>query len=393
MPTKMHNSINSMNRQNTNIPTRIKVIYIIDILTGNQGGTERQLIEIINGLDNRRFEKHLVCFDSSPWFQSNKSVFRCDSTIIHINQFHLASTYFRIFKLIRFVKDFNPDIVHTFFPVGNSVGVIVARLAGVRNIISSRRDYGEWMNGRYLLATGLANRFLKKIIANSSPVKKLKKKKERACNGKVEIILNGIDMSVFKKVEQDVELKKRLKIPEADKVVGIVANFRPMKHHYAFIKAAAEILKVRNDVSFLLLGAGEMQKELEALGESLNVRHKLHFAGPQRDVMPFLSIMDVGVNCSEMEGLSNAIMEYMSVGIPCVVSRAGGNPDLIEHNVNGYTFELDDYAALANLTLKLLDDEGIRQHFIMNSRKKIEKEMSLEAMLSQYEELYRSLQR
>ena len=84
-------------------------------------------------------------------------------------------------------------------------------------------------------------------------------------------------------------------------------------------------------------------------------------------------------------------MEYMAVGIPCVVSDAGGNPDLITHDVNGYVFKLDDYQALADLTLRLLDDESTRQRFIKKSWEKIEKEMSVETMLCQYENLYRGL--
>jgi glycosyltransferase involved in cell wall biosynthesis len=232
---------------------------------------------------------------------------------------------------------------------------------------------------------------VKKIIANSSQVKELTRKREKACDGKVEVILNGIDMSKFKKVERDLVLKRRLKIPGDDKVVGIVANFRPMKHHHIYLKAAVEILKVRDDVSFVLIGQGELEQEVTTLGQSFKIGHKLYFTGPQSDVLPFLSIMDVGVNCSEREGLSNAVMEYMATGVPCVVSDAGGNPDLITHDKNGYVFQLDDYKALADLVLRLLDDESTRQRFTKNAREKIEKEMSIGAMLSQYEELYRSL--
>ena len=368
----------------------LKIAYIIDMMYDDLAGTENQLLKMINGLSGR-FQIQLIYFKDSDWLKKNTARLNCDSHVIAIHKFYKPSTFHSLVHLIRFLRNYRPDVVHTFFPLANILGILAARLAGIKNTISSRRDYGEWINGRYLLATGVANKFVKKIVANSSQVKELTKIKEMACDEKVMVIFNGIDTSVFKKVERDHGLKKKLEIPEEDKVVGIIANFRPMKHHYAFLKAAQEILKVRTDVSFVLIGGGELLQEVTAFAKSLNIGHKLYFTGPQRDVLPYLSIMDVGVNCSEREGLSNAVMEYMAVGVPCVVSDAGGNPDLITHDKNGYVFKLDDYKTLADLTLRLLEDEPCRQRLTKNAREKIEKEMSIEAMLSQYEGLYRSL--
>ena len=374
---------------------QLRILYLIDILAGNQGGTERQLIELIKGLDRERFKSYLICLSDSPWFQTNARIFDCDSSVWKIDKLKNMSTYINFGGLIKFMKDFKPDIVHTFFPVGNSLGVIAARLSGIKQIVSSRRDYGEWMNDRYLFATKLANTFTTRIIANSQAVRELTERAEKVRNGKVEVIYNGIDLNKFNKCKRDDTLKKKLNIPDNDKVVGIVANFRPMKHHFTFIQAAHEILQTRQDISFLLVGGTPetvpLMEKMKALGKSFNISEKLCFTGSHEDIMPYLSIMDIGVNCSEKEGLSNAIMEYMAGGIPCIVSNAGGNPDLITNNVNGYTFELDDYRTLAERVLKLLDDDVTKQIFIERSRDKIEKEMSLEAMLLQYENLYQRL--
>jgi glycosyltransferase involved in cell wall biosynthesis len=289
------------------------------------------------------------------------------------------------------LHDYKPDIVHTFFPAANIIGVLAARLAGVKNIVSSRRDYGEWMNHRYLLVTKFANRFVKRIIANSNQVREMTEEKEIVNNGKIEVIYNGIDLKLFKNIRRDYSFKKRLNIPENDRVVGIIANFKPVKNHYTFIKAAKKILSIKNDVSFLLIGGGEIKEEIERLGHSLNIAEKLYFTGRQKDIISYLSIIDVGVNCSKREGLSNAVIEYMAAGVPCVVSNVGGNPDLITNNVNGYLFKFDDHNELAALILKLLTDNDVRNKFITNARNKIEKEMGLETMLSNYQTFYQSL--
>lgn len=367
-----------------------KIVYIIDQVGSNMAGTEKQLINMINGLNKERFKIYLICFRKHPWFEKNARFLKCDSTVIKINKITRRSTYINFLKLIQYLRNIRPDIVHTFFPVGNIAGVLAARLAGVKNIISSRRDNGEWINPMYLFATNIANRYVKKIVTNSYEVKKYTEKVEKNCSGKVEVIANGIDVDLFKNIKICYDLKQKLNIPQNNKIVGILANFRPMKHHQTFIQSANEILKIRDDVNFVLIGFGftPWEEEIKKMVNTLGIDHKLHFVGAQKEVVPFLSIMDVGVNCSEMEGLSNAIMEYMAAGIPCVVSNSGGNPDLITHNINGYTFELDDYKTLANLTLRLLDDKETRERFINNSLEKVKKEMRLEHIILKYESFY-----
>lgn len=389
--TKRWTSEKNYSSEDNKMSKPIKILYIIDELNDKRGGTENQLIKLLHGLNKEKFQVHLLRFQTRPLSVINSSILQCDESVININKFNRISTYINFIKLIKFIREYEPHVVHTFFPTGNILGVIAARLAGVKNTVSSRRDYGEWMNSRYLIATRIANKFVKKIVANSCSVKKLTEKKEHTGNGQVEVILNGINTTEFYNIGKDTDLKARLNIPDNDKVVGIVANFSPVKHHTTFLKAAGEINAARKDVSFILVGAGTMRSELESLGASLNISHKLVFTGPQDDVIPYLSIMDVGVNCSLREGLSNAVMEYMAAGIPCVVSNAYGNNDLITHNENGYVFEIDDYKMLAKLILELFDDAATRQKFIKNARRKIDCEMSLEAMLSRFEHFYHSM--
>jgi len=369
----------------------LKIIFMIDILDSNLGGTENQLIKMINGLDKKKFQVELICFDDHPWFEANATTLDCSSRVVAINRFNKAYTYINFVRLVSHLRREKPDIVHTYFPVGNSLGVFAAYLAGVQHIVSSRRDYGEWMRGPYLFMTKAANRCASRIIANSSMVKELTERKELVSGAKVDVIYNGIDTDLFRNIKPDKALKKRLGIPEGNRVVGIVANFRPMKHHFTFVKAAAGILKKRRDIDFVLVGTGQLKEETERLAAGLGVSGSMHFAGPQDDVIPYLSIMDVGVNCSEGEGLSNAIMEYMAAGVPCVVSNGGGNPDLITHDVNGFVFDVDDHAALAGYILRLLDDEEARGRFVGNALKKVKSEMSLKAILARYEDYYQGL--
>jgi len=382
-------------RRGISTPRRIRVVLIIDRLVTNLAGTENQLLKIINGLETEHFELHLIAFNKHPWLEKHRASFKCQTHVVEINRFKRLATYINCLRLVKLLRGLRPDIVHTFFPVANIFGVLCARLAGVKQVVSSRRDYGEWMRMGYVLATRFANQYVSRIITNSRLVGELTQRVEKVDAGRIEVICNGIDLSAFSGLRRDEGLKQGLGIPRGNKIVGLVANFRPMKHHQTLVQAAPLILRERSDVDFLLIGidvmAGGHRDRIKALAKDLGVRERLHFVDFCQDVLPYLSIMDVGVNCSEGEGLSNAVMEYMAAGVPCVVSDSGGNPDLVDPEVHGAVFKLDDHAGLATEILRLLGDAQRRERFVQNAHRRMETEMSLPAMLKAYERFYRRL--
>jgi len=131
-----------------------------------------------------------------------------------------------------------------------------------------------------------------------------------------------------------------------------------------------------------------LRRGLEDLASDLGISGHVHFVGTQEDVLPFLGILDVGINCSANEGLSNAIMEYMAHGVPCIASRAGGNPELIEHKVNGYLFELDDEKQLSALIAKLLAEQETMKDFASRSKEMILESFTLEKMIEEYDRYF-----
>lgn len=373
----------------------MKIVYVLDVLDTAQAGTENQLIKMIEGLRSRGIEISLVSLRNHPWLMENAASLNCEVVVFECRQFKRLKTYLGIIGLIRFLRARKPNIVHTLFPVANVVGVMAGWLAGIGNIVSSRRDYGEWMTGCYLPATRFANHFVKMIVTNSRRVKELTVSAEKIADNKIAVIYNGIDLAVFNNLVPDHDLKRRLGIPFGNKVVGKVANFRPMKHHQTFIMAASVVLKTRGDVDFLLVGTDAAERllrpELEELARSLKIADRIHFVGSQKDVVPYLSIMDVGVNCSDGEGLSNAIMEYMAAGVPCVVSDGGGNPDLITHGIQGLTFSVGDHQTLAKHIITLFDNDVLRRECIERAREKVSTELTVSAMLARYEDFYRKM--
>jgi glycosyltransferase involved in cell wall biosynthesis len=372
----------------------MRITFIIDHFSHALGGTENQLEKLIQGLSTE-FEIELISFRPSEWLVTRGRDPGRRVSVFQINNFRRSYTYCNFLRLIRHLRETKPDVVHTFFPVANILGVMAARLAGVRNIVASRRDYGEWMSRRYLLMSRFANLFVDRIVTNSNQVKRLTEQVEKYPGNRIIVIYNGIDLGAFHRSTPNIEIRRKLQIPDGKKVIGLIANYRPMKRHETFVHAARDIIQERDDIDFVIVGQnavpGEPKKAIQQLVTSLGIGQRVHFAHADGNVQDFLSLLDVGVNCSEGEGLSNAIMEYMAAEIPCVVSSSGGNLDLIADGVNGHTFSLGDHHALAKNILHIVNDEAARLRFTHKAKEKLCKEMSLENMIAQFTQLYRSL--
>jgi glycosyltransferase involved in cell wall biosynthesis len=363
-------------------------MFCIDFIYYDTGGTENQLIKMINNLDQEKYELYLLCLRSTPWLEANRSRLKCTITAFNYNEFEHGDprNLKTIWNTLKYMRKVGPDIVVTFFKVSYILGVLAARLAGVKAIISTRRDYGLWLDDKGIYLLRFANRFVRGIVANSLQVKDLTCSKEHFDHLKVHVIYNGIEAKKFAVASGvDLSLKASVGIPLNNKVIGIVAGLRSMKRHKIFLNAAKKVLEARTDVSFAIIGDGPLRDELDNYAKALGIRQNIYFLGWQTDMPHYLSLIDIGVNCSANEGLSNAIMEYMASGIPCIVSDAGGNSELITNGINGYTFKLDNVDELAERILLLLDDEQKQKDFASKSMTKIIKQMTMETMISSYE--------
>jgi glycosyltransferase involved in cell wall biosynthesis len=373
---------------------KIKILFIMDFIFSVTGGTENQILKILNNLDDNKFEKTLLCLKNTPWLNENYDNICCNVLSLNYNvESHLDPKNLLVFvKLINRIKYINPDIVITFFPTSYMIGVMAAKIAGIKNILSTRRDYGLWLVRKNKIPLKIANFFLSGIITNSELVKDLVVKKEKFDYNKVDVIYNGISIKNTPLKENELHnLKKKYKIPENKKIIGIVAGLRPMKNHQTLINAAAILKSKRSDIIYLIVGDGARREELESLVDQLSLSNEVYFLGWQKEIKKVLSLFNIGVNCSGNEGLSNAIMEYMGYGIPCIVSDSGGNTELIQDQINGMVFKTKDENELAEKILLLLENKNLQNQFIIKSKEIINSQFSINTMVTKYEKYFLDL--
>jgi len=131
--------------------SKIKILYIIDAITNITAGSERQLSQLVTHLDRERFEPHLLVLHHSEWLESE--YFPCDRHTLEMESVLSISGYRKTMELRDFIADNEFQIVQTFFPAANVVGVMAAHKAGCRIIISTRRNTGFWYTRKTLFAT------------------------------------------------------------------------------------------------------------------------------------------------------------------------------------------------------------------------------------------------
>ena len=369
----------------------MRIAIIIDHLFTDNAGTENQVSKMLRGLSSG-FDIDLISLRDTEWLRLAAPGLPCNVSVIDLKSPSRPGFWIGLLRLWRLLRTRRPDVVHTFFPVANIVGVLCARLAGVKTIVASRRDYGHWMNPRYLAATRFANRFVNWIVTNSDQVKELTVRVEGFPEERVAVIYNGVEIERFQAVPRNDALKAALRIPAHHKVLTLVGNIRPIKRHDTLIAAGRELMLSHPDVSLLFVGKDNgNQAEVMALVAQFGMESHVFFAHAEGNVNDYLALTDIGVNCSESEGLSNAVIEYMAAGVPCVVSNGGGNLDLIVDGVNGLNFAVGDHRLLASQLARFLDDAQLRARCVEAARQKVQTQMSLPAMLDQFGRFYRAL--
>lgn len=370
----------------------MKITCIIDHLANDGAGTENQVMKLVRGLAERHVVE-LISLRSSPWLQAQQQAgARYALSVFELNGIRELGFWMGLRRLRRHLAATAPDVVHTFFPVANIFGVWCASRAGVPTIVASRRDYGHWMTPHYLAATRRANRMLHGIVTNSQEVKDLTVRVEGVAPEQVEVIPNGVDWQALRPAQRDLALKARLGIPAHARVLGLVANFRPVKRQDTLVQALHLLRDSHPDLHVLFVGGDNRDEpardKVLALAQGLGLAERVHCGRAQGDIVSFLSITDIGLNCSESEGLSNAVVEYMCAGVPCVISNGGGNRDLVRDGVNGLMFNAGDAGQLAQALARLLGDEALRRRCTAAALAKVQEEMALPAVLRRFEAAY-----
>lgn len=383
--------MNSNQQDNKN---KIVILFLIDFLVtkeGVTGGAERQLLEKINKLDRDKFTPILLCLQESSqltlWDELD-----CEKGLLHIHSIMSFDCFFKVLKFRKFLKRRKVDIVESVFFDSIFVGVITARLAGVKKVVTCRRDMGFWYSRLMLKWFLFFNCLTDSILVNSNAIKKFVGSQERVSSDKIDVICNGIDLDRFESTGHVDLLKEYPNIKKCDKIVGIVGNCnRHVKRFDLFVMGISEVVKHNKDVKFVVVGDGKLKHKIMSLADKLNVKDYLIWVGRKNNPIPYVKNFSIGVITSDSEGFCNAILEYMAAGLPVVATNVGGNPELVDDGKSGFLVPADDQHAFADRILQLLSDEELASKMGLEGARLVRERYSWDAKVKEYEAFYQRL--
>jgi glycosyltransferase involved in cell wall biosynthesis len=212
-------------------------------------------------------------------------------------------------------------------------------------------------------------------------------------DSRIEYIPNGVNLS--KENERNYA-----------RVVQVVTTARlsPEKGIDILIKAWVDVVKEEKSLKLIILGDGPLLEELKRLSDFLGVKESVEFMGMVQNVEFFLKKTDIFVLPSRTEGLSNALLEAMSKGMPCIATNVGGNIDIMKDNGdanvkkgeiaigrNGVLVNSDDPEGLSKAILFLVRNPKERETLALQGKKMVEKNYSLDAVADKYISLYQRM--
>ncbi|MBY0539726.1 glycosyltransferase family 4 protein [Patescibacteria group bacterium] len=176
------------------------------------------------------------------------------------------------------------------------------------------------------------------------------------------------------------------------KLLISIGRLVPWKGFSPLIRLMPKLKKEFPDVKLLIVGGGSLLPQLEKEATDLGVTDDIIFTGElDRDVLlRYIRVADVFILNSRYEGLSHQLLEVMAVGVPAIVSNVGGNPEVIDHERNGYLVEPDDESSILRFASDLLRDANLRGKVVASAKRKV-KQFSHERMVMDTTRLLKKL--
>lgn len=331
-----------------------RVLLLFDAYANPHGGTEGQVRLLLSSLPEG-VEAELWVVHRSRYLEHAE--FPCPTRSLRLGRLSRPWTWLRVRRLAREVARRRFHLVATYMGDASLVGPVLGRLAGVPVVIG-RRDLGFWHTPRMTALLRRAGRIADGWVANANAVRDHVVEDEHAAPGDVAVVPNGQAFAGLDGPRRP-GVREALGIPADATVVILLANLKGLKRQGDLVEAAGRLATRFPSLHVLLVGSGPSD-DLRAAAARHGLASRLTVHHAQGGALDLVREAAVGVLCSETEGLSNAVLEYMACGVPVVATKVGGTPELVLDGETGLLYPPGDVEALVRALATLLADEPRR---------------------------------
>lgn len=370
----------------------IKILHVL--ASAERGGTEVSTIRLVQNMHKNYINEFCFIGPKGPIAGSLQNY---GFKVYYLPFSNIVMFPFMFVKLYRLIKTERYDVIQLYGLKANFLGRIAGRIAGNKHIIGAlrskypsgiKKDWIFWVD-RITFPLSLG------YISNSRAAMNFLIQKGYPKN-KFWLIYNGIEIGKFYRCQEQVEcneIKEKYGISQDKFVITCVANLRAVKGHKYLINAL-HILKTRGfNFEALFVGDGSLYQELKDLSISYNLENSIHFLGrrKQEEVQEILSISDIFVLPSLVEGLPTSIVEAMASKCPVVATDVGGIPEIVKDKKTGFLVPPQDANAIADKIEILLKDSKLSGKMGESGVERVKKNFTIDRMVKSYENLYKNI--
>jgi glycosyltransferase involved in cell wall biosynthesis len=295
--------------------------------------------------------------------------------------------------LVRLARRQGARILHVHGYAAADFGRIAARAAGAA-LVLHEHFADPHMPSYQALADRLLSSLTDRAIAVSDSTRQFLIRERKVPAAKVRLIWNGAPLDEFAPVpaEEARAARRELGLPETGIVVGAIGRLNEQKGHRYLLEAAAQVLAQQAEVSFLVVGDGDLAEPLRRQAQDLRIADRVVFAGHRPDVPRLLGAIDVFCISSIYEGTPLTLFEAMAAGKAIVSTAVDGCREVLVDGVTGLLVPPRDPGGLAAALLRAVEDRLLRESLARMARRasaQYDIGRTVEEMQSLYEEVLR----
>jgi glycosyltransferase involved in cell wall biosynthesis len=361
---------------------RIKVTHILRSL--EYGGAERLVVGLAGfQKESGRLEPELLCMRGLGPLEADARKLGLPFSLVGLSGIRYLSPYVRVKRAL---EGSRPDIVHIHnflsqmnaAPAAGRLGIPIVHTKHGRAVTSLgrlprlRRYLYELSRAIVVVSKETGESFISKTGVDPSMVR---------------VIYNGIHTGKYAGLDRTAS-RDALGFGGDVVVFGCISRLDPVKDHPTMLRALKKVCERRDGARLLIVGDGPERERIERLAGELSLGAKVHLAGFQEDVAPYLAAMDAFIQPSIQEGLSLTILEAAAAGIPIMATPVGGTPEVIRDGETGVLVGVGDADSLAGAMERFIENPEPFALMARKAREAVERTFSIEAMARSYESLY-----
>jgi glycosyltransferase involved in cell wall biosynthesis len=368
------------------------------------GGTERQVLNLGFGLDDRGVQVSFGCLR-----RSGRLLQEVEGRGLPVHEYRMRSFYSRRFlrQEVAFARQLARDrtqVMHAYNLWGNVFAIPAARLAGVPVVVAGIRDCGLYLTDWTRRVQRHVCRLADHIVVNAQRIKEWLVDDGYEAS-RITVIHNGLDLDRFLRDDgpDAAMLRREFGVPDDAPMISIVARMCPSKGFDDAIDAMPAVLARYPEARLLVVGEGlksvdgtlrrdtTYQEALAARARALGVHHRVIFTGYRADVPAIFRAVTLDVQPSRTEGLSNSVLEGMASGAALIATPVGGTPEVMTHDRTGWLVPVQDPPALGEAICRLLADPARRQRLGRAARAYARDTHTIDRLVDRTADLYRDL--